>query len=93
MQEEEIALRDSLSDLIAKEALIEKVKITPNATIESLGIDSLDYSMILMAVEEKYNVYISVDAALSTLNTFSDLIEYLLERIEQNDMKNSTKLG
>lgn len=48
-------------DLIADEALIDRAKLTPDATIESIGIDSVDTVTVLFALEEKYNVRIEME--------------------------------
>ena len=76
-------LRNTLKELISKEALIEKSKLVPDATLESLSIDSLDMSMMLMAIEEKFDIYLSVDADLEQIVTFKDLVDLLLVKIQQ----------
>jgi acyl carrier protein len=55
-------LRDELIDLIADEALIEKAKLVPEATLGDLGLDSVGVVSVVFAVEEKYGVEISEDA-------------------------------
>jgi acyl carrier protein len=55
-------LRDELIDLIADEALIEKTKLAPTATLADLGLDSVGVVSVVFAVEEKYGVEIAEDA-------------------------------
>jgi acyl carrier protein len=55
-------LRDELIDLIADEALIERSKLAPEATLADLGLDSVGVVSVVFAVEEKYGVEIGEDA-------------------------------
>ncbi len=55
-------LREELIDLIADEALIEKAKLVPEATLADLGLDSVGVVSVIFAVEEKYGVEIAEDA-------------------------------
>jgi len=74
-------LDDELLDLIAQEALIDRARLTPEATLAELGLDSVDVVSIVFAVEEKYGVEIPEDAFKETENlgqllaTFRTLIE------------------
>jgi acyl carrier protein len=56
-----IPTQDELLDLVAEEALIDRAKLKPDATIAELGIDSVDTVTVLFALEEKYNVRIETD--------------------------------
>lgn len=76
-------MREELLDLIAKEGLIDRAKLTPEATLETLGFASYDMVMILMAIEEKYSVYLPVDAEISEVKTLEQLLDILIRRIEQ----------
>jgi len=55
-------LRDALLDLIAAEALIDRAKLAPSATLADLGLDSVGVVSIVFAVEDKYGVEIPEDA-------------------------------
>jgi acyl carrier protein len=76
-------LREELLDVIAKEGLIDRAKLTPDATLESLAFASYDMVMILMAIEEKYNVYLPVDAEITEVKTLDQLLGLLSARIEE----------
>ena len=47
-------LERQIVDIILKEAMIDPARVTPDATIESLEVESMDIVMILMAIEEKF---------------------------------------
>jgi len=76
-------LREELLGVIAKEGLIDRAKLTPDATLESLNFASYDMVMILMAIEEKYNVYLPVDSDISEVKTLDELLTLLTARIEE----------
>jgi acyl carrier protein len=48
--------RDSVLDIIAEESLVERAKLTPDATLESLGIQSLDIISVVFALEDKFGI-------------------------------------
>lgn len=76
-------MREELLDIIAKEGLVDRAKLIPEATIETIGLASYDMVMILMAIEEKYNVYLPVDAEISDVKTLGALLDVLVARIER----------
>ena len=80
----EAELRTILGQLITKEALIDEEKLVPEATLKSLDVDSLDMSMMLMAIEEKFDIYLSMDSDLEQIETYNDLVEMLLTKIRQH---------
>jgi acyl carrier protein len=56
-----IPSQDELLDLVAEEALIDRAKLAPDASISALGIDSVDTATVLFALEEKYGVLLETD--------------------------------
>jgi acyl carrier protein len=75
-------VRGQLLDIIAKEGMIDRDKLTPGATLETIGVASYDMVMILMAIEEKFGVYLSVDSDVTDVTTLDDLLNVLETRIE-----------
>ena len=53
---------EELLDLIAEEALIDRAKLEPSATLEDIGLDSIDLVSSVFAIEEKYGISIPEDA-------------------------------
>jgi acyl carrier protein len=81
MTTEPEVLREELLDIISKEGLIERAKLTPDATLETLNFASYDMVMILMAIEEKYSVYLPVDESLTNVKTLEELLNVLTAKI------------
>ena len=74
-------LDDELLDLVAEEALIDRAKLVREATLEDVGLDSVDVVSIVFAIEEKYGAEIAEDAFKNTLNLgeFVDTLKSLIE--------------
>ncbi|MHC5653200.1 phosphopantetheine-binding protein [Stappia sp.] len=73
-----------LLDLVAKEGMVERDKLTPDATFEELGIQSADMVVILMAIEEEFGVYIPVDGDLAEAQTVGDFLKVLAVRMKED---------
>lgn len=65
---------ERIIDIIAEEGKVDREKITPDATLETLGIESMDVVMILMGVEEKLGTYIPMDAELASARNLSEFV-------------------
>ena len=68
-------LADQIIDVIVKEGMVDRDKATLDATIESLDLKSIDIVMILTAIEEKFDVYIPMDAPFHEAKNVGDLID------------------
>ena len=51
---------EEIIEIVAKECNVPREKLVPEATIEELGIASLDMVQTIFAIESKYNVEIPV---------------------------------
>jgi acyl carrier protein len=61
-------------DVITREGMIDRAKLTSEATLESLGVTSVDVVHILLGLEEEFNIYVPVDGALSEVKNIDELI-------------------
>lgn len=80
-------LVEEIIEVIAAEGMVDREKITPDATIESLDLKSVDIVMILTALEEKFNVYIPMDGSLQDAKDVKSLIEAIAEYIQKEKEK------
>ena len=76
-------LFDDIVEVICKEGMVERERVTPDATIESLDLKSIDIVMILTAIEEKFDVYIPMDGSFQEAKTVQDLIDALTAHIQK----------
>lgn len=74
------ATESELLDLIAKEAIIDRDKLVREATLEDLGISSLDVISMLFELEEKYGVVIE-EGDMPQMSTLGEMSDFLLSRI------------
>ena len=68
-------------DTIATEGMIDRDKVTPDATIESLDLKSIDIVMILTAIEDKFDVYIPMDGPFHDAKDVKSLIDAIANYI------------
>jgi len=83
MTQDRERLSRELLELVAKEGMVEATTVAPDARLEDLSIQSADFIMILMAIEEKYGAYISVDNDLTETETVQDLLDLAIAKIEE----------
>lgn len=75
---------DRLLDIVAREGMVEREKLTMDAALDTLGVQSADIVVILMTIEDEFEVYISIDDELSEATTVGDLVAVVAARIEKN---------
>lgn len=68
-------LVSQIIDVIVKEGMVDREKVTLDATIESLDLKSIDIVMILTAIEEKFDVYIPMDGPFHEAKDIKSLID------------------
>ncbi|HEY1735063.1 MAG TPA: phosphopantetheine-binding protein [Methylovirgula sp.] len=78
---DQTGLVNEIIDVIVKEGMIDRDKVQPDATIESLGLKSIDIVMILTALEEKFDVYIPMDGPFHDAKDVKSLIEAMANYI------------
>lgn len=84
MSSDRKTLTQELLEMVAQEGMIEVSEITPEKRLDELDIQSADFVMILMAIEEKYGAYISVDNELTDVVTVQDLLNLAMTKIEEH---------
>jgi acyl carrier protein len=77
-------LVNRLLGIISKEGLVPAEKLSFDASLDTLGVQSADVVVILLAIEEEFKVYIPVDSELSEMKTVGDLVRALAKHIAAN---------
>ncbi|MCW8843312.1 MAG: phosphopantetheine-binding protein [Rhodobacteraceae bacterium] len=83
MSTDKTDISQELLELVAREGMVDVSDITPESRLEDLDIQSADFVMILMALEEEYGVYISVDNELTNVQTVQDLLTLAQNKIQE----------
>jgi acyl carrier protein len=68
-------LVNQIIDVIVSEGMIDRDKVKMDATIESLGLKSIDIVTILMGLEDKFGVYIPMDGPFHEAKDVKGLID------------------
>lgn len=68
-------LVNQITEVIISEGMVDREKVTLDATIESLDLKSIDIVMILTAIEEKFDVYIPMDGPFHEAKDVKSLID------------------
>jgi acyl carrier protein len=76
-------LVNQIIDVIASEGMVDREKITMDATIEGLDLKSIDIVMILTALEDKFDVYIPMDGPFHEAKNVKGLIDAVAAYIIQ----------
>lgn len=66
-------VQKAVIETIISEGMVDAEKVTPDATIESLEIESIEFVMILNGLEERFDIYVPVDEDLTSIESVADL--------------------
>ena len=73
-----MTLETEIKEIIAGLLKIELKNIDENSLLDSYGMDSLDYTEVVLAIEEKYGLVIS-DDDYTRIKTIRDIADYVNE--------------
>ena len=62
--------------------MVDKGKLTREATLEDLEIESIDMVMILQGLEEEFDVYVPMNEEIMELKNVGDVIDTVTRLIE-----------
>jgi acyl carrier protein len=83
------SISDEILGVILTEGGIDRAKLTPDATLETLGLSSIDMVMAMMTIEEKFGVYIPLDGELAEAKNLENFVDRLAQRIIQERAKSA----
>ncbi len=67
---------DTLQDILIEEFELDRERLTPDAELSALGVDSLDLLELMFKIEDRYKLAIHDDIPTS-LTTISDVVAYI----------------
>lgn len=74
-------IRTTFTEILVEQLGVDEAQVTPDATIESLGADSLDQVELVMAVELEYPIDITDEDAVKLI-TVQDWLTYIEANVE-----------
>lgn len=89
----ETPLAQQIIDVIAREGMVDRSKITAEATLEDLGLQSIDMVMILNGIEEKFDIYVPMDETIQKIANVGDVVGVVSNLVDANAQKAGAKQG
>jgi acyl carrier protein len=86
-------LVEDIIEVIVKEGMVDRDKVQPDATIESLDLKSIDIVIILTAIEDKFDVYIPMDGSFQDAKDVQGLIDAIAVHIIKEKEKEKKANG
>jgi acyl carrier protein len=77
-----MSLDAELIDLISKEALVDVDKLKKDASLEEIGLDSVDMVSVIFAIEDKYGVSIG-ESDLEKSATLGQMLSLIESKIAE----------
>jgi acyl carrier protein len=68
-------IADRIIDIIAKEAKLDRAKLSLDTRLDELKIESLDLVQILFAIEDEFDVYVPYNDEAYKLDTLRDVVD------------------
>jgi len=82
-QTDKDAIVEQILDVIAKEGMVDRARITLDSTLEDLQLKSMDIVVILTGLEEKFSVYIPIDGPLAEAKNVREFVDHVMEQLDQ----------
>lgn len=79
------SLRERILTIISEQGVIERERLTGEATLEELGVQSIDIVMILNELEDVFGIYIPVDQSVADVRNIDDLVTLVSTLIENRE--------
>ena len=73
---------DTLEDILVRDYQVARARLTPDAPLSALGIDSLGLLELMFKIEDRFHVKIPGDTP-DNLHTLQDVVRYIDGLIEK----------
>ena len=74
-------VKDRIIEIIAKECEIDPATITPESTLESLGVSSVDLVQVMFQIEEAFDIYLADDDMGFDVKNVGEVIASVEKRV------------
>jgi acyl carrier protein len=83
----EEGMLEKILKIVIDEGKVDPEAVWAEATLESLGLISIDVISILMGIEEEFDVYLPMSEELSTARNLAELIEVMVAQMRPDELK------
>jgi acyl carrier protein len=84
-------IAETLRNILTEKFSVPEEKIRPDATLDSLGLDSLDLIEVLFEVEDAFNVRVPQEGAAIKAATIQELLDTITQLVEQQPAPSEPK--
>jgi len=81
----EPGMLEKIVEIIIQEGLVDPDAVKPDATLEGLGLNSVDMVSILMGVEEEFDVYVPMGEDLASVRTLGEMIAQVVAQMHADE--------
>ncbi len=78
------ALETEILDILVQETKLERSRVTPNATLEELELQSIDLVEVMIALEERFGVYVPMDSGVAEAKNVDQFVKALASHIRKS---------
>jgi len=71
-------------DILVEDGMIDRDKITMDATLESLEVESMDMVMVLQGIEDAFEIYVPLDESVTELRNVGDVVDHITKLVHEN---------
>lgn len=82
-------VQDKVFDIVAKEARLDRSKLSLDDILEDLNIESLDMIQILFGIEDEFDIYVPQADDSFKLDSLRDVVTGVEHLIAQKDIKSA----
>ncbi|MHB1872241.1 MAG: acyl carrier protein [Steroidobacteraceae bacterium] len=83
---------DTLQDILVRDYQVARARLTPDAPLSAVGIDSLGFLELLFKIEDRFHVKITGDTPAG-LHTVQDVVGYIDALIADRPIVQAQTLG
>lgn len=78
------ALRAQVLEIIAQQGMVERADLRGEATLDELGVQSVEVVMILNELEDVFGIYIPIDQSIADVRNIDDLVALVVSLVEKS---------
>lgn len=76
-------IRARVLDIVVREGMIDRENLVGTATLDDVGVQSIDMVIILNAIEDEFGIYIPIDQTLNDVRDVDGLVNAIVQLIEK----------
>lgn len=77
-------IRSRILDIVVREGMIDRDKLVGTATLDDVGVQSIDMVIILNAIEDEFGIYIPIDQTMNDVRDVDGLVDAITALVTQS---------